>query len=104
MKRALIGPAPALTINDIVATVDDEFPVHPDLQWVDAPDDVSPVLYEYDGTGFVLKVPPPPTRPEDTPATADDVARALRTLLSDKALVTGTEFDTALTDAKLTRS
>lgn len=64
MKRILIGPAPSLTINDIVDP-GQEFEVHSGLVWVDAPDDVSSNTHEWDGAAFLPKSIPP-LRPDKT--------------------------------------
>jgi hypothetical protein len=50
MKRVLIGPNGSL--NDVVAP-GQEFPVHPSLQWIDAPDDVSSAKYFWNGSSVM---------------------------------------------------
>lgn len=55
MKRALISHDGRLC--DIVAP-GSEFPVHPSMQWVDAPDDVSHDTHEWNGVAVATKPGP----------------------------------------------
>lgn len=55
MKRVLIDMASG-RLCDIVA-VGGEFPVHPSLQWVDAPRDATPETHYYNGAAVVVKPP-----------------------------------------------
>lgn len=54
MKKVLIFEN---KIHDIVE-VGAEFPVAPEMKWVDAPDDVDSATHEFDGTTFSLKPVP----------------------------------------------
>lgn len=64
MKRALISNAGL--ICDIVP-VGAEFPTHPSMRWVDAPDDVAHDTHHWDGMAVVSNPAPP----------ADEIAAAL---------------------------
>lgn len=68
MKKALIH-AETGRLCDIVAP-GAEFPVHPAMRWVDAPDDVSHATHHWDGAAIVANPPPPAP-------TADEIAAAL---------------------------
>jgi len=42
---------------------DQPFPVHPNLEWIDCADDVTPETHIFDGSSFTL-IPPAPPRPK----------------------------------------
>ncbi len=65
MKKVLIHPDTG-RLCDIVAP-GAEFPVHPAMQWVDAPDDVAHDTHHWDGMAVVSNSAPP----------ADEIAAAL---------------------------
>ena len=50
----------ALIFNgQIIQTAPESFPVHPSMQWVDAPDDATLDTHGFDGVAVVVKPPPP---------------------------------------------
>jgi hypothetical protein len=77
MKRVLIADG---RLCDIVQPGAD-FPVHQSMQWVDAPDDVSPATHEWDGAALVVK----PTQPRTDPRASASLTRMEFMLALDAA-------------------
>lgn len=72
MKKALIETASGRLCDIVLSGA--EFPVAPELQWVDAPDDVSHDTHEFDGIAVVVK--PGPSLSEIKAARAASVERS----------------------------
>lgn len=69
MKKALIFQGKLVEVSPI------DFPVSPEMTWVDVADDVTPETHHYNGVAVTVKPPPPPPTAAQIIATLTDAVQ-----------------------------